>query len=79
MLEITDEELAETEMDGYSIYSIYLLYCYKPTNTDAQGTGAQFTQFTCCTGTKLQILAHKGRVLDNFLNLLSLLTQKSKY
>ncbi len=38
-------------------YSIYLLYWYKFTNTDAWRLG---THLTCCTGTKVQNTDAKG-------------------
>jgi hypothetical protein len=47
-------------------YSVYLLYWYKRTNTDAGGHNKQppfaclSTQFTCFTGTNVQILTQGG-------------------
>ena len=42
------------------VYSVYLLYSYKRSNTDAEGSrrrrGAAGPQFTCFTSTKSQIL-----------------------
>jgi hypothetical protein len=49
-----------------SRYSVCLLYWYTSTNTDAEGPSAHHTclgtQFTCFTGTKVQIMTQKDLV-----------------
>ena len=44
-------------------HSLYLLYWYESTNTDAEGAAEmalRFTHFTCFTGTKVPILTQKA-------------------
>jgi hypothetical protein len=63
---------------GWSVHSLYLLYWYKSANTDAAVAVAVAVQFTCFTGTKVQILMQLLRLLLQ-LTLLALLVQKCKY
>jgi hypothetical protein len=58
-----------------------LLYWYKSTTADTEGEGGAGggTQFTCFTGTKVQLLTLRERAgQEEVLSLLALLVQKYK-
>ncbi len=65
-------------------YSVYLLYKYKSTNTDAEGTRSAHiqvsgTHFTCFTSTKVQIVTQKARAQHTYKTTLSARTRSWRF